>query len=66
MRFLATWMLAVILVGSCLIGCDVDRSRRTAETSKREEPLRLAFITCAVHAKFFRRWRKACRECTRR
>lgn len=48
MRFLVISALVMILVG-----CGADRSNRMVETNASEKPLRFAFITCAVDAKFF-------------
>jgi simple sugar transport system substrate-binding protein len=58
MRFRAIAMLAVTFVGSCLIGCGMDRSSHMVE----EKPLRLAFITCAVDARFFEPVKKGMRD----
>lgn len=57
MRFLAISMVTMMVVG-----CGADRSRRTVEMAPSEKPLRFAFITCAVDAKFFGPVKKGMRD----
>ncbi len=51
-------LLAVSIVTMMVVGCSMDRSSRIAE----DRPLRLAFITCAVDAKFFEPVKKGMRD----
>jgi simple sugar transport system substrate-binding protein len=51
-------LLAMSIVTMMVVGCGMDRSSRIAE----EKPLRLAFITCAVDAKFFEPVKKGMRD----
>jgi len=46
-------LLAISIVTMMVVGCGGQRACRVAETSPCENPLRFAFITCAVDAKFF-------------
>jgi len=50
--------LAVSVVTMMVVGCGMDRSSRLAE----DGPLRFAFITCTVDAKFFRPVKKGVRD----
>ncbi len=51
-------LLAMSIVTMMVVGCSMDRSSRIAE----DRPLRLAFITCAVDAKFFEPVKKGMRD----
>lgn len=57
MRFLALSMVALLVTS-----CGVDRSYRAARTNESNEPLRFAFITCTVDAKFFDPVKKGMRD----
>lgn len=51
-------LLAMSIVTMMVVGCSMDRSSRLVE----DRPLRLAFITCAVDAKFFEPVKKGMRD----
>ena len=46
-------VLGLVLVGVLLAGCAADQAGSGPQSVDSEEPLRLAFVTCAVNAKFF-------------
>ncbi len=60
MRFVTLLMITLLLTG-----CGVDRSYRAARTEESIEPLRFAFITCTVDAKFFGPVKKGMRDAAR-
>jgi simple sugar transport system substrate-binding protein len=60
MRFLALSMVTLLLTG-----CDTNRSYRAAQTEESSEPLRFAFITCTVDARFFGPVKKGMRDAAR-
>ena len=54
MRFLRKQVLLTwLLIALSLAGCSTNQSFTESKTQKLDRPLRLAFITCAVNAKFF-------------
>ncbi len=53
-RAIPRWIFAVyVLTGLILAGCSVNGRSRELRTQEWGGPLRLAFITCAVEARFF-------------
>lgn len=54
MRFLRKQvLLTAVLIALSLAGCATNHSFTESKNQKLDRPLRLAFITCAVNAKFF-------------
>lgn len=55
-------LVAMSIVTMMVVGCGTQRSCRVAETSLSEKPLRFAFVTCTVDAKFFGPVKKGMRD----
>ena len=52
-QFSSLAVFAIAALNLCLVGCSTDRTCARPESVESEGPLRLAFVTCAVDAKFF-------------
>jgi len=65
-RFLLRWgAVASLLAGVFLGGCSADATRPQAAVQNADKPLRFAFITCAVKARFFEPVKKGMNDAAR-